>query len=104
MIGRMVRAGGSQPMKVADISDGIARCILVDSEGRIHRRFHHVDQLSPLWLSLQPKSLWPEITQIDVIAIEHEEEVAAAQRKAQRRAGKKAKRSNKIKRRAPVPA
>jgi hypothetical protein len=102
MIGRMVRAGSSPPMKVIEVSDGVARCILVDSEGRIRRRFHHINQLSPLWLSLQPKSCWPEITAVDQIADEREERLALEAKERERRASKKSKRSNKIKRRAPA--
>jgi hypothetical protein len=103
MIGQMVRAGSSQPMKVIGVTDGIAKCILVDSNGIIRRRFHHIDQLSPLWLSLQPRSLWPETTHIDILAIDQEERAAAASKKERQRLAKKSKRSNKIKR-ARVPA
>lgn len=100
MIGAMVRAGGSQPMKVVGISGGVVECVLVDGNGIIRRRYHSADQLSPLWLSLQPKSLWPEITQIDVMAIEREEREATEAKQAERRAAKKSRRSNKIKRKA----
>jgi hypothetical protein len=102
MIGRMVRAGSSQPMKVVNLSDGIAKCILVDSSGFIRRRFHPVDDLTPLWLSLQPRSLWPEITQVDILSIDKEERAAAASKKERQRLAKRAKRSNKIKRRVPA--
>ncbi len=99
MIGAMVRAGGSQPMKVVGISGDVVECVLVDGNGIIRRRYHSADQLSPLWLSLQPKSLWPEITQLDVMAIAREEREATEAKKAERRAAKKSRRSNKIKRR-----
>lgn len=95
--GQMVRVGGSAPMKVIDISEGVAECIWIDGAGKICRRFHDVDQLTPFWMSLGPKSLWPDITQIDLIEIEKEERQAAADRKASRKAAKKSRRSNKIK-------
>lgn len=97
-VGQMVRAGGSAPMKVVDISNDIAECVWIDGNGVIRRRFHEIDHLTPFWMSLGPKSLWPDMSQIDLIEIEREERAAAAQRKAQRDAAKKAKKSNKLKR------
>jgi uncharacterized protein YodC (DUF2158 family) len=98
----MVRGAGP-PMKVAHIgTDGMAECIFVDSNGDIRHRFHHVDNLTPMWLSLQPRSAWPEITQLDQIANQREERLALQAKEAERRASKKSKRSNKIKRRVPA--
>jgi len=103
-IGEMVRAGASQPMKIIAISPhGIARCILVDSNGFIRWRYHPILDLTPLWLSLQPRSLWAETTQVDAIAVAREEEAAAALKQKQRRLAKRQKRSHKIRRRM-VPA
>lgn len=96
-VGQMVRVGGSAAMKVIDISGGIAECIWIDGNGRIRRRYHHVGELTPFWMSLGPKSLWPETTHADLIAIEKEERAASNARKATRRAAKRARRSNKVK-------
>ncbi|QOZ52867.1 hypothetical protein XH90_16975 [Bradyrhizobium sp. CCBAU 53338] len=58
--------------------------------------------MTPLWLSLSPKTTWPDISQIDVITIEKEERDAASARKAtraaSRKAARKARRSNRIRR------
>jgi uncharacterized protein YodC (DUF2158 family) len=94
----MVRAGGSAAMKVVDISNNVAECIWIDGNGAIRRRFHYLDQLTPFWMTMGAKSLWPDITQIDLIAIEQEERQAVTERQATRRAAKRARRSNKIKR------
>ena len=97
-LGQMVRAGGSAAMKVIDISDGVAECIWIDGNGGIRRRFHVVRDLVPMWLSLGPQSLWPEITDLDLPEIEEEERRAKLERALKAKASKKAKRSNKIKR------
>lgn len=96
-LGQMVRVGGSAAMKVVDMAEGIAECIWIDGAGRIRRRFHDVEQLVPFWMSLGPKSLWPDMSQIDLVAIEKEERQAAEARRAARKASRKARRSNKIK-------
>jgi hypothetical protein len=96
-IGDMVRAGGP-PMKLIAVRHGIAECLLIDHEGRVRLRFHHIDHLSPMRLALQPRSLWAEVRQLDLIEIEEEERKAKAERRARRKAATKAKRSNKIKR------
>lgn len=98
LLGQMVRAGSSAPMKLIRYTgDGAAECIWIDGNGVIRRRYHHVDQLTPLWMSLGPKSLWPDMTQLDLVAIEKEERQAAAARRAARKASRKSRRSNKIK-------
>jgi uncharacterized protein YodC (DUF2158 family) len=103
--GEMVRADGGGPlMKIVDKRNGEARCVWFDQRGSIHSQYFEMDRLSPFWLSTSPKSLWPDITQIDLIAIEQEERVAAKVRKVNRRNSKKAKRSNKISRRRNVAA
>src|SRR5713101_5728596 len=96
-IDRMVRAGSSQPMKIVGLSDGIAKCVMIDSRGFIQRRFHPVDDLVPMWLSFQPKSLWPEITQADILAVDREEQAAAAEKSEKQRLAKRGKRSYRIK-------
>jgi uncharacterized protein YodC (DUF2158 family) len=102
--GQMVRAGGSPPMLLSNVdADGQAECLVIDSRGGIRHRFFHVDQLVPLWLSLQPKSLWPEITQVDLIANQREEMLELHAKEERRRAARKSKRSRKVKRK-PVAA
>jgi hypothetical protein len=102
--GEMVRRGGGPVMRVADIFNDMARCILVDGHGRIGQRFHYVGDLTPLWLTLQPKSLWPDPGQLDALEIEREERAATQAKKIKNAASKKAKASRKIKRRSNVPA
>ncbi|WP_194482490.1 hypothetical protein [Bradyrhizobium sp. CCBAU 53338] len=98
----MVRAGGSAPMLIVGEDGGTATCVFVDSNGAIRKRSCLVGQLTPLWLSLSPKTTWPDISQIDVITIEKEERDAASARKAtraaSRKAARKARRSNRIRR------
>lgn len=98
--GQMVRAGGSAAMKVVDISDGIAECLWIDGNGTIRRRFHSVGDLVPMWMSLGPQSLWPEITDLDLIEIEEEERRAKIERALKAKASRKSKRSHKVKRKA----
>jgi uncharacterized protein YodC (DUF2158 family) len=101
----MVRADGGGPlMKIIDTDRGEARCIWFDQRGAVHVRRFDMDRLNPFWLSTGPKSLWPDITQIDLIAIEKEEREAAESRKAGRKAARKQRRSNKTKRRADATA
>ena len=97
-IGQMVRVGGSAAMKVINITNGIAECWWIDGSGSVRTRFHDVSQLTPMWMSLGPKSLWPEVTQLDLIEIEKEEQAAVEDRKARKKAAVKSKRSNKAKR------
>lgn len=97
--GNMVRHGGGPVMKVADVFNGMVRCIMFDGRGQIRQRFFYEDQLTPLWLTLQPRSLWPDPGQLDLIEIEREERAAAEQRRLAKRASKVSHRSNKIKRR-----
>ena len=98
LLGEMVRAGSSAPMKVISyIGYGTVECVWVDGNGVIRRRPHASDSLTPMWMSLGPKSLWPDMSQVDLIAIEKEERVAADERRAARKASRKARRSNKIK-------
>jgi hypothetical protein len=87
-------------MMLIGVDRGIADCVFVDGNGVIRRRHYFADQLTPLWLSLSPKSTWPQISQLDIIEIEKEEREAKAARKAGRRAARKSRRSNKTKRRA----
>lgn len=99
----MVRDGGP-PMKVAVIDHGVAECVFYDSNGIPRLRYVPIERLQPMWQSLQPRSLWPEISQGDQIASEREERLAADAKEAERRASKKQRRSRKIKRRRAVPA
>lgn len=99
-LGQMVRAGTSTVMKVVDIHNDIADCIWIDGNGNIRHRHHDLDGLSPFWLSLSPKTIWPEGGNLDLVALEKEQRSVAAQRKASReasrRASRKARRSNKL--------
>lgn len=97
--GVMVRADASPPMLVVDIWDGIARCWLVDGAGALRTRFYPVADLTPLWLSLSPRSLWPDITHIDLLQAEADGVRAAQERVLARRRAKRARRSLKIQRR-----
>lgn len=83
-------------------ADGQAECLLIDGRGDIRHRYYHIDQLTPLWLSLQPKSCWPEITQLDLIANQREEMLDLQAKEGRRRAAKKGKRSNRLKRAVPA--
>jgi hypothetical protein len=98
-IGTMVRSGASEPMKILGFHGEVAECVQVDGNGFIRRRYHPIRQLTPMVNSLQPRSLWPEITRLDQVANDREERRALAQKEAARKAKKKAKRSNKIRRR-----
>ena len=96
--GQMVRhLGGGPAMRVLDVFHDMVRCVIVDGHGRIRQRFHYSHDLQPLWLSLQPRSLWPDPGQLDALEIEQEERAAAASKKARTASAKKSKRSNKIK-------
>jgi uncharacterized protein YodC (DUF2158 family) len=96
--GQMVRhQGGGPAMRVLDVFHDMVRCVIVDGHGCIRQRFHYQRDLTPLWLSLQPRTLWPDPGQLDMLGIEKEEREAAAQRKAKAAISKKPKRSNKIK-------
>lgn len=98
LLGQMVRAGSSAPMKVVRyVGDGTAECVWIDGNGIIRHRLHTIDSLLPMWMSLGPKSLWPDISQIDLIEIEREEREAKDVRRAARKASRKARRSNKLK-------
>jgi hypothetical protein len=83
---------------VAVTADGEGDCLHVDNAGRVRHRFYPIDDLLPLWRSLQPRSTWPEITNLDVAAIEREERAAAADRMRKLRAARKARKSPKVKR------
>ncbi|PSO30218.1 hypothetical protein C7G41_19450 [Bradyrhizobium sp. MOS002] len=76
----------------------MAICVFIDGNGIIRERSHPYEQLTPLWLSLSPKTTWPETSRFDVAAIEREEAEAKAARKAGKKIARKSRRSNKIKR------
>lgn len=97
--GQMVRRGSGPAMRVMDVFHDMVRCIMVDGHGRIHQRFYYDHELTPLWLTLQPKSLWPDPGQLDAVEIEKEEQQARARRKLKAATAKKSRRSNKIKER-----
>jgi uncharacterized protein YodC (DUF2158 family) len=95
--GEMVRIDGSGPlMKIVGERSGEARCVYFDQTGAIHSRYVNFDRLTPFWLSTGPKSLWPDITQIDMIEIEREERDARLARKAAKKLSRKSRRSNRI--------
>ncbi|MBR0945960.1 hypothetical protein [Bradyrhizobium liaoningense] len=97
-IGDMVRAYGP-PMKLVSVQHGVAKCLLVDYDGIIRYRFHHIDEITPMRLSLQPRSLWPTVTHVDLIEVAEEERRSRAAKKASRRLTNRAKRrSRRIKR------
>jgi hypothetical protein len=98
-VGQMVRAGSSVAMKVIAITNDIAECWWIDGNGVVRRRFYSLEQLTPMWMSLGPKCLWPDTTQLDLIAIEKEQRLIEEAKRAAKRASKKASRSNKTKRR-----
>ena len=85
-------------MLVVGRDGGMTNCIFIDGAGAIRHRCHPSGSLTPLWLSLSPKTAWPETSHVDLVAIEEEERQAVASRKAERKAARKAKRSNKLKR------
>lgn len=98
-VGEMVRRGGGPPMRVAMVFNGMCRCILFDGRGIIRQRFFYEDQLTPLWLSLQPRTFWPDPGQLDLIEIEREQLAAAEARRKAKAAGRKPKAGYRIKRR-----
>lgn len=105
VVGEMVRADGGGPlMKIISRWNDQAHCVWVDQRGVIHRRDFDVNRLSPFWLTIGPRTTWPEITQIDLIAIDREERKAASAREASKKAAKRARRSNKLKRRSDAAA
>jgi uncharacterized protein YodC (DUF2158 family) len=64
-VGEMVRADGGGPMmKIVDKSNGHAECVWFDQRGAIHRRTYEMGELSPFWLSIGPRTAWPEITDL----------------------------------------
>jgi hypothetical protein len=86
-------------MKVAAVhEDGTVECLQIDSNGvpRIH--FVHVDQLRPMWQSLQPHSLWPPTNNFDESELAKEEAAAKAAKRAGAKTCRKAKRSMKVRR------
>jgi hypothetical protein len=101
-IGDMVRAAGPPMKLVGFAADGSARCLLIDQDGAIRYRYHDLKHLMPMWQSLQPRCLWPETGQLDLLEIDKEERAAQAARAAERKAAKKSRPSNKLKRRALV--
>jgi hypothetical protein len=97
--GDMVRTDGTPPMQFIRWRDGVAECLLIDDDGILRLRFVYPQYLQPMRQSLQPRTCWSETRQIDVMEIEAEERRAAEIRRLERRASKKSKRSNKLKRR-----
>lgn len=98
--GEMVIGAGGTPMKLLRIAaDGVAECIVIDHDGRLYRRFSYARSLRPVREMMQPRTCWAETRQVDLIAIEKEERAAAEARRLQRKAARKAKRSNKAFRR-----
>jgi hypothetical protein len=96
-VSEMVRANGS-PMKVVKLgNDGIAECLLIDGDGIARFHFVPVEQLKPMWQSLQPRSLWPETNAADLLEVEREERVAKEAALLKKKRARRARRSNKIK-------
>lgn len=93
--GEMVRSNFGAPMKLVQIEDGIGECLLIDGEGVVRRRFVSVTSLNTVRESLRPKSLWPEISHVDLLAIEEEERIARNAKRAER---SKTKKSLRLKR------
>lgn len=96
--GQMVRRAGGPPMRVLDVFNGMVRCVTFDGRGFIRQRFFYEDQLTPLWLSLQPRSLWPEAGNLDLIESEREYQAALEDRRKAKAAARKPRTSNKIRR------
>lgn len=99
--GDMVKGDGPSPMRLLGIEDGVAECLLIDSDGFVRRLFQSVSALRPMREVFQPRTCWRETNGFDLIKIEKEERAASEARRQQRRAAKKAKPSQKIKRRRP---
>jgi uncharacterized protein YodC (DUF2158 family) len=96
--GGVVRTDGSPPMLVASFHGPMVQCWFVDGAAVLRKRFYDIDSLTPLEVSLSPKSLWPDITQLDLLEIEAEERKAREEAKIAKRKAKRAKRSQKLKR------
>ena len=92
--GDMVRMEG-RTMRVIAVFSDFARCVFIDHMGRIQSRWHLIEDLDPLWLTLQPRSLWPELQALDVTEIVEEERRAAQAKKLKAAADRKAKRKHK---------
>lgn len=104
LIGQMVKGDGTDPMRVVQIVDGVAECLVIDGDGVIRRHFHYAKGLRPMREVFQPRTCWKETNSFDLLEIEREERAAAEARRQQRRTARKAKRSSKIKRGARVAA
>lgn len=99
-VGAMVRARNTGPMmRITDRFRDMARCVFVDSHGRMHQRFEYVYDLSPFWLALTPRSLWPEAGDLDQVELEREQAAIAAERAVAKKTAKKAARKPRISRR-----
>ena len=97
--GDMVKGDGTPPMRLLRIAaDGVAECLVIDADGVIRRHFHYAKHLRPMREVFQPRTCWKETNSSDLFEIEREERAAAETRRLKRRAARKAKRSNKVKR------
>ena len=96
--GSIVRADATPPMLVRDFEGRLVRCWFVDGAAVLRNRFFDIDSLTPLEVSLSPKSTWPEVHHLDLLEIEEEERRAAEERKVAKRKARRAKRSLKLKR------
>lgn len=84
-------------MRILDVFHDMVRCVAIDSHGRVHQHFCYDHELTPMWLTFQPRTLWPDPGHLDALEIEREEREAAAQRKARAATARKSRRSLKIK-------
>lgn len=58
-VGEMVVCDG-RTARVLDIEGNIARCGHIDRHGDYLEMYADVDDIEPLWLALQPKTMWPD--------------------------------------------
>lgn len=58
-VGNMVVCDG-RTARVMDIEGTTAHCVHVDRHGNYFDMYEDVEDISPLWLALQPKTMWPD--------------------------------------------
>lgn len=101
LIDRMVRGDAAFQMKVASVRDGVAECVSIDGDGRVH--VHHISASHLRLISDvldTGRAWWPELNHVDEVAIIEEELRHKAAEKERKRKAKKSKPSKKLKRKA----
>ena len=69
-----------------------ARCRWVNGHGELHRKWFEAAHLVPFDLAMQPRCLWPEGGNLELLEIEREERAARAESIAARAAARRKRR------------